>query len=123
CSLPWLWPTKSRRFIRTVRLAAPARLDPFVECWPSIRRSCGASGSHAASTSRRHAVRLRDVAHGRAGDKGRLVNLSVIAFDERDFSWLVDVVTVERVRVHLGLLVGSDVRRYLVPGIGAINFV
>lgn len=68
-------------------------------------------------------MKLRDVAHGRAGDKGRLVNLSVIAFDERDFSWLVDVVTVERARDHLGLLVGNDVRRYLVPGIGAINFV
>lgn len=66
---------------------------------------------------------LRDVAHSRAGDKGRVVNLSLIAFDERDFPWLVDVVTAERVEHHLGTLIDGRVRRYVLPGIGAMNFV
>ena len=66
---------------------------------------------------------LRDVAHSRAGDKGSLANVSVIAFDERDFAWLLEVVTAERVRDHLGALIAGDVRRYLLPEISAMNFV
>ena len=68
-------------------------------------------------------MKLREVAHSRAGDKGQLVNLSVIALDERDFPWLVEVVTPERVREHLGELVDGEVRRYVLPVIGALNFV
>lgn len=66
---------------------------------------------------------LRDVAHSRTGDKGRILNFSLIAFDERDYSWLVEVVTADRVREHLGALIEGDVRRHLLPGIGAMNFV
>jgi myo-inositol catabolism protein IolC len=68
-------------------------------------------------------VILRDVAHSRAGDKGALANVSVIAFDERDFPWLVEVVTAGRVREHLGALIVGEVRRYLLPEVGAMNFV
>lgn len=66
---------------------------------------------------------LRDVAHSRTGDKGLIINFSLIAFDERDYPWLVEVVTADRVRHHLGALVDGDVRRYLLPEIGAMNFV
>ena len=66
---------------------------------------------------------LRDVAHSRTGDKGVIVNFSLIAFDERDYPWLVEVVTAERVRRHLGELMHGEVRRYLLPEIGAMNFV
>jgi hypothetical protein len=68
-------------------------------------------------------VILRDIAHGRAGDKGRIVNCSVIAYHERDYAWLVDMVTAERVREHLRSLIDGDVVRYLMPTIGALNFV
>lgn len=68
-------------------------------------------------------MRLRDVAHSRAGDKGTRVNCSVIAFDEREYPWLVEVVTAERVREHLGPLIGGAVTRYLLPEIAAMNFV
>lgn len=66
---------------------------------------------------------LRDVAHSRTGDKGRVVNCSVIAYDERDYAWLARVVTADRVRDHLGSLVEGEVVRYLLPEIGAMNFV
>lgn len=66
---------------------------------------------------------LRDVAHSRTGDKGRVVNISVIAFDERDYPWLTRVVTAERVRAHLDALLEGAVARYLLPNIGAMNFV
>jgi hypothetical protein len=68
-------------------------------------------------------VILRDVAHSRTGDKGIVVNFSLMPFDERDYPWLVEIVTAERVRDHLGSLIDGEVRRYLLPEIGAMNFV
>ena len=41
---------------------------------------------------------LADLAHGRAGDKGTTINVSVIAFDPRDYPWIAEVVTADRVR-------------------------
>jgi hypothetical protein len=66
---------------------------------------------------------LAAIAHGRAGDKGRLVNVSVIAFDARDYPRLARDVTIERVRAHLGELIAGEVRRYELPHLGALNFV
>ena len=42
-------------------------------------------------------MKLREIAHSRAGDKGKLVNISVIAYSEGDYATLVERVTVERV--------------------------
>jgi hypothetical protein len=66
---------------------------------------------------------LAALAHGRAGDKGRLVNISVIAYDARDYARLVREVTVDRVRAQLGAAISGDVRRYELPQLGALNFV
>jgi hypothetical protein len=68
-------------------------------------------------------MRLRDVAHARTGDKGEIVNCSVIAYQAEDYEWLEAVVTPERVRAHLGALIQGDVRRYTLPGLAAMNFV
>ena len=68
-------------------------------------------------------TRLSTLAHGRAGDKGRLVNISVIAYDARDYARLAREVTVERVRAQLGTAIAGDVRRYELPHLGALNFV
>jgi hypothetical protein len=68
-------------------------------------------------------MRLRDIAHSRAGDKGTIINCSVIPYDERDYDWLVSVVTAERVRAHMGTLIEGDVQRFLAPGVAAMNFV
>ena len=66
---------------------------------------------------------LGEVAHSRSGDKGALVNCSVIAYDERDYEFLEAVVTPERVKAHLTGLIHGDVVRYLLPALGAMNFV
>ena len=66
---------------------------------------------------------LRDLAHSRTGDKGATINISVIAFDERQYPRLEREVTAERVRAHLQDLIEGEVVRYTVPGIGALNFV
>ena len=78
---------------------------------------------------------LRDIAHARAGDKGDTCNISVIAFDARDYPRLVRHVTPERVTALFADLAGrsalgglhdafqGDVVRYELPQLGALNFV
>jgi len=68
-------------------------------------------------------MKLREIAHCRAGDKGNTLNVSVIAYDERDYPWILAEVTVERVRAAYGALVKGRVERYEMPLIGALNFV
>jgi hypothetical protein len=68
-------------------------------------------------------MRLRELAHARAGDKGDTSQISVIAYDPGDFAWLAAHVTAARVREHFSGLVRGDVIRYELPGLGALNFV
>jgi hypothetical protein len=68
-------------------------------------------------------MKLREIAHSRTGDKGPIVNISVIARDERDYARLARAVTADRVRHHLRDVAGEDVVRYELPQIGALNFV
>ncbi|RCK47142.1 beta-lactamase [Thalassospira profundimaris] len=66
---------------------------------------------------------LRDIAHSRTGDKGNISNVSVIAFDPKDWDVLVRQVTAERVRAHFGAMITGRVERYELPQISALNFV
>jgi hypothetical protein len=68
-------------------------------------------------------MKLRDIAHSRAGDKGNTANISVIAYDPADYPLLERHVTAGRVRAFFGGIVKGDVVRYELPGIGALNFV
>jgi hypothetical protein len=68
-------------------------------------------------------VKLRELAHARSGDKGDILNISVIAHDLRDFPRLREMVTAERVKTQLGDRVRGEVQRYELPGLGALNFV
>ncbi len=68
-------------------------------------------------------MRLRELAHARTGDKGDTSQISVIAYDEGDFAFLAEHVTVERVRTLFAGVVKGEVRRYELPGLGALNFV
>jgi hypothetical protein len=68
-------------------------------------------------------MKLREIAHARAGDKGNLINISLIAYREDDYSLLVERVTAERVAQLFAPLITAAVERYCVPGLGALNFV
>jgi hypothetical protein len=68
-------------------------------------------------------VRLREIAHARAGDKGTTLNLSVIAYRPEDYALLARLVTAERVKEHFRGIVGGEVVRYELPRLGALNFV
>lgn len=68
-------------------------------------------------------VSLREIAHGRTGDKGDRSNVSVISYAEDSFAVIAEQVTAERMRdafVHRG---AGKVVRYDLPVLGAFNFV
>ena len=69
------------------------------------------------------AVLLRDIAHSRTGDKGNRSTISVIAYDIKDFCAIERCVTAERVRAHYAGIVRGEVDRYVLPHLGALNFV
>ena len=66
---------------------------------------------------------LADLAHSRAGDKGTVVNVSVIAFEPTDYAWLERTLTAERMQHHLSGIADGPVTRYVVPTLAAFNFV
>lgn len=66
---------------------------------------------------------LREIAHARAGDKGNIVTISLIAYRQKDFSLLEEKITVERVGKHFAEWLVAPVERYSVQSLGALNFV
>jgi hypothetical protein len=66
---------------------------------------------------------LRAIAHARAGDKGDISSICVIAFRPEDYPVLAEHVTAARVRAHFADIVKGAVERYELPGLGALNFV
>ncbi|MGA7072687.1 AtuA-related protein [Bradyrhizobium sp.] len=68
-------------------------------------------------------MKLREIAHSRTGDKGNISNISVIAYDEKDYPLLLDQVTSARVKAHFAGVVEGEVARYELPKLFAFNFV
>src|SRR6201994_1861912 len=68
-------------------------------------------------------MKLREIAHSRTGDKGNISNISVIAYDAKDFELLRQQVTAARVKAHFAGVVQGSVVRYELPNIAALNFV
>jgi hypothetical protein len=69
------------------------------------------------------ALPLIRFAWARSGDKGDLANVGVIARRPEWLALLWERLTPLRVKGWLGHLVEGEVERFLLPGIGAINFV
>jgi hypothetical protein len=68
-------------------------------------------------------VKLRQIAHSRAGDKGDTSYVSLVVFEARHYEAVRRAVTAERVRAWFGPLVAGPVERYELPQLGALNFV
>jgi hypothetical protein len=68
-------------------------------------------------------VALHRIAHGRTGDKGDRSNISVIALRPEDYDLLVAQVTEARVAALFAHRRPTAVKRYLLPKLGAMNFV
>ncbi len=68
-------------------------------------------------------VPLYRLAHGRTGDKGNRSNISVIAYRPEFFPILVEQVTEEKVAAVFRHRAPTAVHRYVLPKLGALNFV
>jgi hypothetical protein len=68
-------------------------------------------------------VPLHRIAHGRAGDKGDRLNVSVIAYRAEHYPLLREQVTAERVAELFAHRRAGKVQRYELPRLWALNFV
>ncbi|MBX6317943.1 hypothetical protein [Pigmentiphaga sp.] len=68
-------------------------------------------------------IRLHQLAHARAGDKGNRASISVIAYDPVHWPVLVEQVTEARVAELFASRTPTEVKRYLLPRLFAMNFV
>ncbi|WP_410207558.1 hypothetical protein [Fusobacterium sp.] len=68
-------------------------------------------------------MKLLEIAHSRTGDKGNISNISLIAYNEENYSLLVEKVTAEKVKEYFKDIVKGEVIRYELPNLGALNFV
>jgi hypothetical protein len=68
-------------------------------------------------------IALYELAHARTGDKGNCANISLIVYRPQDYDLLVEQVTDERVAAHFAYRKPTRVQRFLLPRIGAMNFV
>lgn len=68
-------------------------------------------------------VALRTLAHGRAGDKGNNLSISVIAYNPEHFEHLVHQVTSDYCREVFSDRAITKIDRYVLPKIHAMNFV
>ena len=68
-------------------------------------------------------MKLFDIAHSRAGDKGNTLMLSLIPYNEADYEMMLSKVTVEEVKSHLKEIVQGEIIRYELPNISSLLFV
>ena len=68
-------------------------------------------------------VRLRQICHSRAGDKGDIANVGLVVYDGAHYEWVKRHVTAEAVAKHFEPVAPGPVERHELPRIGALNFV
>ncbi|MDQ5846936.1 MAG: hypothetical protein M3539_16750 [Acidobacteriota bacterium] len=68
-------------------------------------------------------VQLTKLAHARSGDKGDTANVGLIALRDEIYPILVREVTTARVKQHFIGICKGDVERFLLPNLGALNFL
>lgn len=68
-------------------------------------------------------VRVGDIATGRAGDKGNVLDLTLVARDDAAYAVLERVLSADFVRAALNRVVPGPVVRYEIPGLRALKYV
>ena len=68
-------------------------------------------------------VKLREIAHARAGDKGNCSNVSVFVYDEGNYAAVAAQLTTAYLQRELGALLTGEVTRYELPQLKGFNFV
>ena len=68
-------------------------------------------------------MRVGDIAAGRAGDKGDVLDLTLVAQDDAAYALLERALSVAAVRTMLNRVVPGPLLRYELPGLRALKFV
>ena len=68
-------------------------------------------------------MKLYEIAHSRAGDKGNTLTLALIPYKESDYLMLCEKITVDKVKHHLRDIVSGEIIRYELPNISSLLFV
>lgn len=68
-------------------------------------------------------MKLYEIAHSRAGDKGNISTLSLIPFEESTYALLKEKVTIEKLKLHLQHIVKGEIVRYEMDNVHALLFV
>ena len=68
-------------------------------------------------------IKLRDIAHGRSGDKGDAANIGIIAYDDKSYAVIEKHLTTDKVKKHFEGICHGKVERFELPNIRAINFL
>lgn len=70
-----------------------------------------------------HTLPLHAIAHGRAGDKGNICNISVIAYKGEAYDFIAAQVSTQKVKQLFAHLGAGQVQRFELPTFCAFNFV
>ena len=68
------------------------------------------------------AIRVGDIASGRAGDKGDVLDLTLVARDDAAYALLARALDADTVKRELNRVVPGPVQRFEVPGLRALKF-
>ena len=68
-------------------------------------------------------VKLHEIAHARAGDKGNTSNISVWAYDPGDYLLIKEQLTAARIKAEFPALIKGEVVRYELDHLHGLNFV
>ncbi|MCX4095672.1 hypothetical protein [Nocardia sp. alder85J] len=68
-------------------------------------------------------MKVYDIAMARSGDKTDTSNVAVWPYDDADWEYLRENLTVEKIRERFGSLVQGTITRYELPNICTLNFV
>lgn len=68
-------------------------------------------------------VQLREIAHGRSGDKGNCSNVCIFVYETEHYAAVAAQLTADTLKQQLGALLTGDVTRYDLPQLHGFNFV
>jgi hypothetical protein len=68
-------------------------------------------------------MQVKDVAYARSGDKGDVVNVGVLAFDDAAYERLKRTLTPERIKSHFGEWVKGEVDVFPMPNLNGFNLL
>lgn len=67
-------------------------------------------------------LKLAQIAHARAGDKGNMLTLSLFPFEEKHYDLLCQLVTVEALQKHFSGVIKGKIIRHELPHLFALQF-